>query len=424
MHGEFSGFNVMKTTFILILHVLGLLTLLVPASAQTYQWPAIVPIAKTFEFPEAERARAELRIVNSSGEAAYVLRCIGSDLIDEYLEIFEYTGDFECSLTSLYSEDHYGTLLTENPRQEHLWESRGRFFWSELTGVCGQYSEYNTTRHFRLRGMELKLQITDMQFNPPDNKTDPEGHHAMKSFRFSVSAKPDMTALSAIAEPVPFEPQYLDKKPWCGLLREKHVAGRVTKKYIQKNALEQKVVEVRPASKTRVLPGPDEDFRPADVRLLGSDIGFYMPIRDHNKRVVYEFECTFVVPIVRWGISCGLFAAGKKINLLEDSTDPYSRSDRGSFFPEQLMDKCADYPDWGATRVYRLRGFRLVIRLTNPKFIPSDYDWYGKGLVGEGLFTKSQYAYLGGAAILQVAFSSGSASALIVTSLKPFPYQS
>src|ERR1700687_798627 len=370
----------MKTTFGLISYVLSLLSLPIPASAQTYQWPAIVPIAKAFEFPEAERARAELRIMNSSGEEAYVLRCIGRDLIDEYLEIFEYTGAFECSLTSLYSEDHYSTLLTENPRQEKPWESRGRFFWSELTGVCGQYSEYNTTRHFRLRGMELTLQITDMQFNPPNDKTDPEMLHAMKSFRFNVSARPDATALSAIAEPVPFEPQYLDKKPWCGRLREKHVAGRVTKKHIQENGLKPPFVEVRPASKTRVLPGPEEDFRPADVRFSRNDIGFYLPIRDQNKRVVYEFECTFTVPIVRWGISCGLFATGKKINLLADSTDAYSRSDRGSFFPEQLTDKCADYPDWGATRVFRLRGFRLVVRLTNPKFIPSDYDWYGKGL--------------------------------------------
>jgi len=129
-----------------------------------------------------------------------------------------------------------------------------------------------------------------------------------------------------------------------------------------------------------MLPGSNEDFDFAVKPLTPGMRGFYMPVLDKQRQIAYEFECSSTEPIMRWGISCGLFPAGRDVNLLADSSDPFSRIDRATIFPEQIDGVCADYPDWGAERVFRLRGFRLIVRLNKPQFTPSDWDWYGKGM--------------------------------------------
>ncbi len=184
-----------------------------------------------------------------------------------------------------------------------------------------------------------------------------------------LSLIPPLHPKSDVAEPLA-----------CGNVITKHVAGIATPEYIKKEGLGPPFPQIQAAAKAGELPGPNEAFEFADKPLPRKARGFYLPIRDLSSRIAYEFECSSVVPIVRWGISCGLFAIGGKINLLRDSTDPYSRMDRATIFPEQLEGKCAAYPDWGAERVFRLRGFRLTMRLKNPVFIPSETDWGGKGL--------------------------------------------
>jgi hypothetical protein len=131
---------------------------------------------------------------------------------------------------------------------------------------------------------------------------------------------------------------------------------------------------------TGVLPGPNETFEFADKPSPLAARGFDLPIRDVSGRIAYRVECSSVVPIVRYGISCGLFETGNENNLLADSRDAYSLINRADIYPEQLEGKCADYPDWGAERLFRLRGFRLIVRMIDPVFISSPEDWGGKGL--------------------------------------------
>jgi hypothetical protein len=69
----------------------------------------------------------------------------------------------------------------------------------ELIGDCANYPEYGRVRHFRLRGMELTLQISDLKISP--NQYEPPGGPKIQELYVDVFVKRDTSAASAIAEP-------------------------------------------------------------------------------------------------------------------------------------------------------------------------------------------------------------------------------
>jgi len=168
-----------------------------------YQWPAVLPLEKTFYIEDAGLASVDVSIAGTDKKPLYRLSCRGRGKFHEDTS-FDYSGDFECRLTSLYSKDHYSTLLTEDPRQERDWESRGRFGSEEVVGQCEHYPEYGRLRHFRLRGMKLTLELNNIGFYRGRRPGDSKNTDLLKSFRFVVRVGPDPTALSTIAEDVPF----------------------------------------------------------------------------------------------------------------------------------------------------------------------------------------------------------------------------
>jgi hypothetical protein len=113
---------------------------------------------------------------------------------------FEYSGDFECRLTSLVALSSYSTLLTDDPHQSRDWESRGRFLADELVGSCARYPEYGAVRHLRLRGMRITLSLADIVLDMNPGVMSAKASIGLSSFRFAFSVEPDSTAQSEIAE--------------------------------------------------------------------------------------------------------------------------------------------------------------------------------------------------------------------------------
>jgi hypothetical protein len=73
-----------------------------------------------------------------------------------------------------------------------------------------------------------------------------------------------------------------------------------------------------------------------------------------------------------------LYAAGTKgPNLLDLTSDPYSRTSRAEIFPDQLQGACADYPEWGRERSFRLRGMNLTMSMDQIKFAHGRRDLEG-----------------------------------------------
>lgn len=166
--------------------------LLIPALVFAGAWPAVRPFTQTVHIREAATAHAVFTISNRGAQPLYKLACYGSRAQPSGND-FVYDGDFECRLTAENGENgQYSTLLTEDPDQSRDWESRARFFGSELVSNCGEIPEFGRVRDFSLRGMRIELRINDPTFDASGD---------LKSFTFSVSvvndASPD--AQSGIA---------------------------------------------------------------------------------------------------------------------------------------------------------------------------------------------------------------------------------
>ena len=160
------------------------------AGAQSY--PTVEPLQHTFDVPDVSKADVQLNIKSPEGKPLYKLQCHSPDYASAD---FNYSGDFECRLSSVPNNDTYSTLLTEDRDQTSDWDSRGRFFGASVRGACAAIPQFGATRNFMLRGMSLTLQISDPVFA--------EGGRLV-SLRLRVTVRPDPGALRDIAEIVPF----------------------------------------------------------------------------------------------------------------------------------------------------------------------------------------------------------------------------
>ena len=171
--------------------------------AQASKWPEVAPMHKGYHFANARTSEIDFSILGTKGEPLYRMECHTFEY--EIDPSFDYSGDFECRLKSLYSDDAYSTLFTEEPQQTRDWQSRGRFLVEEIEGKCADYPEFGRVRHFRLRGMKITLTISDVEFRTYTEKTlaRKEGS-LLKSFRFDVKVEVDSRATSAISEHIPY----------------------------------------------------------------------------------------------------------------------------------------------------------------------------------------------------------------------------
>ena len=90
--------------------ILVLLSLSVaPASAwKPETWPAIVPLHQSYRFSDANHAVIDLKLLGTDQRALYRLECHNYSYESD--PAFDYSGDFECKLTSLYVHDSFRTL--------------------------------------------------------------------------------------------------------------------------------------------------------------------------------------------------------------------------------------------------------------------------------------------------------------------------
>jgi hypothetical protein len=160
------------------------------AGAQRY--PLVEAQERVFEVPDVKHADVSLDIKSSKGTPVYGLQCHSAEYGGD--PEFAYSGDFECRLSSVGNQDRYSTLLTEDVHQPRDWESRGRFFAKNLRGSCSSIPDFGAVRKFKLRGMDLTLQIIDPKFAPDGT---------LQSLKLSVEVRPDASAVRPIAAVVP-----------------------------------------------------------------------------------------------------------------------------------------------------------------------------------------------------------------------------
>ncbi len=190
----------------------------IAVSDSSTKWPSIYPIAPGevifhFSYPFESRRGTTVRTVDE--KVSYLLECsLGPYGSLEY----NYSLDFECRLstqqpdkiTYKYNNEFpaipYDNLLSTGPHSKGEWNNRGNFSWGELQPTCARYPEYGRIRHFKLRGIDLTLEIKDVKFGPR-LKNDPlltYRKNTITELTLEVTARQDLSALSPTAEPTKY----------------------------------------------------------------------------------------------------------------------------------------------------------------------------------------------------------------------------
>lgn len=175
-----------------------------PVAAQVLRWPDIKGSATTFRLTDGEQPEARLIIEDTTGKPLYLLECY-LNAYEREDSSFDYSGDFECRLTSLSGVDGHATLLSEAEHATRDWESRGRFLLEELAGSCGDYPDYGRVRNFSLRGMKLTLEVLTYQLSAQvGSETHFSPRPQMTELNFKATVSADTTAVSEVAAPTPY----------------------------------------------------------------------------------------------------------------------------------------------------------------------------------------------------------------------------
>lgn len=162
------------------------------------EWQKIAPLKKIFPFPDMSNPSVDPVIPGVDGAPLHKLECRSGDTYEG--REFESSGDFECRLNSASGKDASSTLLTYDPLQTRDFESRGRFFLSDLEGKCGAYPEWGAQRRFRLRGMQIVVEMSEVVLAPAGKMPDRQAG-AIKRAKMHVRVKPDSAAISPAAMP-------------------------------------------------------------------------------------------------------------------------------------------------------------------------------------------------------------------------------
>ena len=100
-----------------------------------------------------------------------------------------------------------------------------------------------------------------------------------------------------------------------------------------------------------------------------------IPLHTAKGIMAYRLVCATAGPTVTvtaksGGLLCGLADPGGDLGPALLSGDDATLSARGVFNPEDLVGACAGVPDYGKSRDFRLRGFRLTMKIINVQTLP------------------------------------------------------
>jgi hypothetical protein len=180
--------------------------------APSHKWPLIQPTEQTarlelpnIDAPErSETAKGmgtlDVIIKSQQGDPTYKIECGTPDRSRD--GVFEYSGDFQCRMILWGIEVSKVDLLSEMQDRSHDWQSRARFFASEVSNHCGAIPEFGRLRNFRLRGMKISLEMSDIHADESGSVP------TLTAFTFKVSVVPDTTATSNVAQAPEVDPKW------------------------------------------------------------------------------------------------------------------------------------------------------------------------------------------------------------------------
>ena len=179
-----------------VLYFATALVLTVPLDARVTIWPKISPLHMTRTYSrlggDAVDTPFEATIRAEDGTPLYSFECHnGNYSVDTPLV---YSGDFQCALYALKgTKQATWTLLAAGTKDERSadWWNRGRMRGEQLRSPCTQQPEYSTDRHFKLRGMLVRMRFTNPVWAADQAANE---NPSLVGFKFELDVMPDSSA--------------------------------------------------------------------------------------------------------------------------------------------------------------------------------------------------------------------------------------
>jgi hypothetical protein len=187
--------------------------------AQTRRdWPHVREFDRKYSFEKQEDMFLQFPVSALDWKTAYIVECGNPFAKDPRMRNFEWSGDFECRVARPgigYLPD--AQLLIWSAQGTVEWESRGRFWWNELTPNCINFPDWGGTRVYRFRYMRITIRITNPKIDPYLSTLNTlQGLDVEISGRYDERANRSVAGLTRISEPPPIDSK--DGSPrQCGI---------------------------------------------------------------------------------------------------------------------------------------------------------------------------------------------------------------
>ena len=208
----------MNRALVVAISVAALMISINVLEASTRQkWPVIQPMSWSGEIDVLVTPNPVF-IYDTMGQIVYRIYCssrIAPTPEPEWLVHGDnYGGDFECLLTDEApgKPARRATLLNYDPTDPSPYHfNEASFGWEELVGRCQDNREWGRDRTFSLRGMRLRIHVTDVKVEQYYDKKQRQTYPIVRHVTVQISAEPDAKANTSLArKPKHHEPTECD----------------------------------------------------------------------------------------------------------------------------------------------------------------------------------------------------------------------
>jgi hypothetical protein len=132
--------------------------------AAAVAWPQVAPWSRAFPIDLTRPLTTfNAPILARDGRRLYEISCVGGTIegLDRLSaqEGEDYIAPLSCNLADVRTGEQW--LLGEDGTPH--WHTRAQFHAEQLEGACARYPEFGLMRNFRLRGMKIRLQVSDVR---------------------------------------------------------------------------------------------------------------------------------------------------------------------------------------------------------------------------------------------------------------------
>jgi hypothetical protein len=144
-------------------------------------------------------------IKDAGGKDLYFVECASPQAKDPKATQFAYSRDFECRVAvpgaTLLPDIQ---LLATSARVTKEWQSRGGFWWSELTPRCSAMPGWGATRTYRFRGIAMTINITDVKLVKNIEHSRHQPIEKLQGLTVTMSGRADPNATNAYGGASPY----------------------------------------------------------------------------------------------------------------------------------------------------------------------------------------------------------------------------